>query len=70
VGINFSCDICDQTVEASRRKPVGLAGLNDVCSYCEEVLRKTVELMKISPWDKKVVSIHQQMMEAIRRSKE
>jgi hypothetical protein len=70
VGIKYTCDICDAPVDPKDRRPIGFGGLKDVCHYCEDVIKKTVELMKVSPWDKKVVSVHSQLMEAIRRSKE
>jgi hypothetical protein len=70
VGINFNCDICNEPVDPKKRRSIGLRNISDMCDYCEDIITKTVELMKISPWDKKVVSIHSQMMEAIRRSKE
>lgn len=70
MGIRYACDICEEPVDPKDRKPIGMASVSDVCKDCEEVLRKTVDLMRISPWSKKVIQVHKQVIDAIARSKE
>lgn len=61
----FECDVCQEEMERGQRAPINFSGISDMCPRCQEIIKKTIDLIRVSPWGNKVDSVHKQIMKAL-----
>jgi hypothetical protein len=60
----ITCDVCKEHVQKNyTRRPIGIAGIVDICSGCEEVIKMTLDLISWGPWGDEVRKLHKKFYE-------